>query len=85
MKKHLRIDEQVFWLNIAVDDVRSVAECDAFNHLVREEAQAFGLFHTVRCETKFKIEEVGGPSVIQILRSDSLSELPAEFGQKFLC
>ena len=54
MKKHLRIDQQVFRFDIAMDDVWSMAECDAFNHLIGKESEAFGLRKTVKGQSEFK-------------------------------
>jgi hypothetical protein len=41
---NVRIYEQILGLDIAVDDVRSVAERDALQHLIDVVPQAFGLF-----------------------------------------
>ena len=84
-EKHLRIDEQVFWLDIAVDDVRSVAERDTFDHLVGEESESFGLEQRAISQTKFKIQHKSGPNRDAILQLQGSKELSAETGQKFAC
>ena len=39
----LRIDQEVFWLDVSMDDVGAMAESHTLDHLVCEETQSFGL------------------------------------------
>ena len=42
----LRIDQEVFWLDVSMDDVGAMAESHTLDHLVCEETQSFGLVTT---------------------------------------
>ena len=51
-----------------MDDVRSVAERDTFDHLVGEESESFGLEQRAISQTKFKIQLKSGPNGDVILQ-----------------
>lgn len=38
------MDQQIFWFNISMNNITSVAVCNTFDHLIDKESQSFWIY-----------------------------------------